>query len=118
MKIPIPTCAAGGKPDGHGFTDGIPVDGGKHYTCGPKGTEYPEPELNGQKIGLFGFGYCNKTKAWPSGSCNADAYHDFNIVDEVAIPNSLTPGNYLVSWRWDCEQTTQIWQNCADVKVV
>ena len=61
MKIPIPTCAAGGKPDGHGFTDGVAVDGGAHYTCGPNGTEYPEPELNGQRIGLFGFGYCNHT---------------------------------------------------------
>jgi hypothetical protein len=51
-------------------------------------------------------------------SCNADKYHDFSIVDRVVVPEDLDTGHYLLSWRWDCEQTTQIWQNCADVMVV
>ena len=51
-------------------------------------------------------------------SCNADKYHDFSIVDQVVVPEDLDTGHYLLSWRWDCEQTTQIWQNCADVMVV
>lgn len=21
----------------------------------------------------------------------------------------------VLSWRWDCEETAQIWQNCADL---
>lgn len=40
-----------------------------------------------------------------------------NIVDRVMVPAILEPGEYLLSWRWDCEQTDQIWQNCADVTI-
>merc|ERR1712032_885143 len=24
-------------------------------------------------------------------------------------------GDWVLSWRWDCEETAQIWSNCADV---
>ena len=27
----------------------------------------------------------------------------------------LEPGTYSLSWRWDCEQTPQVWNSCADV---
>jgi hypothetical protein len=40
------------------------------------------------------------------------------IVDEVMVPKELVPGDYVLGWRWDCEQTPQIWASCADVKVV
>lgn len=36
------------------------------------------------------------------------------ISDTVLIPKDLV-GDYVLSWRWDCEETAQIWQNCADV---
>ena len=39
------------------------------------------------------------------------------IVDRVLIPKDLAPGPYVVSWRWDCEQTAQIWAGCGDVVV-
>ena len=75
---------------------------------------------------------------------NACASHQLmirtNIVDQVQLPATLEPGAYMLSWRWvrvhlclslhgrlgaegaccaaqDCEQTNQIWQNCADVEV-
>ena len=61
-RIPFPTCAnTGGNPPGHGFTDGAKGADGIYY-C-PGGTEYPEPLLNGQRVGLIGFGYCNHTDA-------------------------------------------------------
>jgi len=40
---------------------------------------------------------------------------EWSIMDKVIIPDSLDAGNYLLSWRWDCEESTQVWQNCADV---
>jgi hypothetical protein len=40
-----------------------------------------------------------------------------NIVDHVQIPANIDPGEYLLSWSWDSEQTNQIWQNCADVTI-
>ena len=39
-----------------------------------------------------------------------------NIVDRVVVP-PLPAGDYLLSWRWDSEQTNQVWQNCGDVRV-
>merc|ERR1712224_349953 len=42
---------------------------------------------------------------------------DWSVVDEVAIPEDLEPGDYLLSWRWDCEQSDQVFQNCADITI-
>lgn len=42
----------------------------------------------------------------------------FSIVDKVEVPKELEAGDYLLSWRWDCEQSHQIWQNCADVRII
>merc|ERR1711874_665233 len=42
---------------------------------------------------------------------------DFYIVDQVQIPSNLEPGNYVISFRWDCEQTAQIWNSCASIKM-
>ncbi len=94
-RIPIPGCRHGGHPDGHGFID----------KCPSGETEYPSP-----LPGVEGFGYCNSTET------GCDMFHDYSIVDLVVVPD-VEPGNYLLSWRWDCEQTTQIWQNCADVRI-
>jgi len=43
---------------------------------------------------------------------------DWSIADEVEVPSHLKPGAYLLSWRWDSEESTQVWQNCADVTLV
>lgn len=42
----------------------------------------------------------------------------FSIVDRVRVPDDIAPGDWLLSWRWDCEQANQIWQSCADIRVV
>jgi len=90
-RQPVPGCK-----DKHGFED----------SCGPDGTEYPEP-----LPGMHGFGYTNSTRT-------GDTYHDYSILDQVTVPAGIAPGPYLLSWRWDCEQTNQIWQNCADLVIV
>ena len=41
----------------------------------------------------------------------------YSLVDRVVVPSELEAGEYLLSWRWDCEHTHQIWQNCADVRL-
>lgn len=88
-RNPIPTCAPPvGK--GQGFTD----------KCGPEGLEYPEP-----LPGLHGFGYTNSTDC-TDNSC--DKFHDYSIVDTVQIPQDIPAGDYLISWRWDCEQVPYI----------
>merc|ERR1712203_84836 len=40
----------------------------------------------------------------------------WHITDQLYAPS--TPGNYILQWRWDNEQTPQIWTTCADISVV
>jgi len=42
----------------------------------------------------------------------------WSVADKVRVPADLKPGPYLLSWRWDCEESIQVWQNCADVVLV
>jgi hypothetical protein len=30
----------------------------------------------------------------------------------------LPAGEYVLSWRWDVEQSPQVWANCADITIV
>jgi len=65
----------------------------------PQGTENYKPPVPAYS----GFGKYQ----WP-----------WSIKDKVKVPKDLTPGRYLVSWRWDCEESTQVWQNCGDVLIL
>ena len=38
--------------------------------------------------------------------------------EQVIIPSTLPAGDYVLGWRYDCEETAQVWQNCADVTLV
>ena len=51
------------------------------------------------------------------GACSGD-WTGGAILDEVLIPPDLPPGDYVLGWRWDCEESTQVWSNCADVTIV
>ena len=84
----------------------------------------PLPGLYG-----FGMGHCvslphGKNSTDPGlSACSAEELSfwktrfNFNIVDQVQVPAGLPAGDYLLSFRWDSEQTPQIWLNCADVVV-
>lgn len=49
------------------------------------------------------------------GCCHTTAY--LAIIDRVKVP-AVPPGEYVVRWRWDCEQSPQIWSGCGDVTIV
>jgi len=49
------------------------------------------------------------------GCCHTTAY--MVIIDEVHVPQ-VHPGDYVVRWRWDCEQSPQIWSGCGDVTII
>ena len=50
-------------------------------------------------------------------SGGSGSHWDFSLVDEVVVPEDLAAGNYTLSWRWDCELTSQVWTNCGDVTI-
>lgn len=59
---------------------------------------------------------CSFEPWWDEG-CGTNSWTldslPFALVDRVVLP--MTPGEYILSWRWDCEQTAQVWNNCADI---
>jgi len=57
--------------------------------------------------GIYGYG-------GSSGKTNDDQFM-FSIIDHVKIPANYKPGRYMLSFRWDCEQTSQVWNQCADI---
>lgn len=44
--------------------------------------------------------------------------YNLEIVDRVQIPSTLKPGSYVLGWRWDCEESNQIWSSCSDITIV
>ena len=42
----------------------------------------------------------------------------YGIKDLVQVPESLEPGDYVLSFRWDCQNTDQVWQTCANIHVI
>jgi len=99
-------CAA--QCSGHGVPVGCPAGL----------TQFPEP-LPGVSGWPGHFGHDGGTDPTvPTSNNEPGDYFPFSVVDKVLIPADLEPGEYLVSWRWDCEQSSQVWLNCADVTVV
>ena len=52
-----------------------------------------------------------------TGRCSGRDPFNTLIVDALRVPAGLAPGAYVLSLRWDCEKSAQIWTNCADVTV-
>ena len=51
------------------------------------------------------------------GRCSG-GWADGVIVDELVIPGTVAAGKYVLGFRWDCEQTSQVWSSCADIEVL
>jgi hypothetical protein len=89
-------------------------------TGGALKTACKKPAFEPPIPGLFGFGPGTCGSSIPFTSCNAEEFaqfnFDFGIVDKVQVPY-LPEGDYVVSFRWDSEQTNQVWVSCADVTI-
>merc|ERR1712157_312181 len=54
--------------------------------------------------------------AWPEGYGCEPGHHgdvtvlDYQIMDTIKVPD-VAAGSYVLSWRWDCEQTPQVWSS-------
>jgi hypothetical protein len=84
-----------------------------------------EPVCNESSECIEGF---SKSKGYsglaPQGTCKCSGFSNggpllpnLEIVDAVKIPAHLQPGKYVLQWRWDCEESDQIWSSCSDVTI-
>ena len=44
--------------------------------------------------------------------------YNLEIVDTVQLPKALPAGEYVLGFRYDCEESNQVWSSCSDVKIV
>ena len=57
-------------------------------------------------------------KQWDDGTGSGnEGKFMFSMTDKLTVPSDLEAGEYSLSWRWDCEQTPQVWNSCADVSI-
>ena len=48
----------------------------------------------------------------------ADTQDKWAFKDLVEVPETLAPGDYVLSFRWDCLDSPQVWNACANIKIV
>lgn len=119
-----------------------PVSKGWQTNVGtiPKGSmwrKFPIPTVLWQREGPSFQPVCNETELckktvsqyqgydWTPGTCKCSGFGgaggpllpNLEIVDLLQIPIDIPPGDYVLQWRWDCEETAQIWASCADVTI-
>ena len=58
-----------------------------------------------------------RTEDFPNPCGHNNAGKNPASMDEVYVPE-VPPGEYVVGFRWDCETSSQVWSNCADITIV
>ena len=69
--------------------------------------------------------FCDRTRegTYPLGSqwtLNPidNRWQQAHVFDQVSVPLDLQPGEYVLSFRWDCQGSSQVWSTCSDVLIV
>jgi len=134
-RNPIPGCKA---PTGGSFNWGCLVSSipGKYPPVPASAYQFPPPGKDlsrpGLLLGGFGIGACfgcnqrvnpkdcNIYGKRYKNNCSVDETAaqtlQWSVVDKVRVPQ-VPPGDYVVSFRWDAEQTPQVWTSCSDVRI-
>ena len=50
------------------------------------------------------------------GLCTGEWINNITIYDRLLVPQ-VPKGEYVLQFRYDCESTAQVWQQCADVAI-
>lgn len=114
-RNPIPACTSIG---GSGGAIHTPCTGFQ-FTPPGEDREYPPgfPARAGKKLGGFGAGACDSGENNCADASYAKEMFAWSIVDQVTVPKDLPPGDYVLAFRWDAEQTPQIWSGCTDLTI-
>lgn len=101
-RNPLPAC---GTFEGGGFLENLPL-----HLC--LGSQFHEPVP-----GVAGFYGMTPNDVRQGQDPAARPLTQWSVVDKVQVPADLPAGDYVLSFRIDCEQTPQIWSQCADIRM-
>ena len=45
-------------------------------------------------------------------------YSQGQVIDLVKVPEDLEPGEYVLSFRWDCKCSPQVWGSCSNIVIL
>jgi len=67
--------------------------------------------------------HCDKHMSVGGGGCMANRVGSCRgngglLRDRVKLPANFASNHTLIGFRWDCQQTGQLWLHCADVKIL
>lgn len=113
-RQPIPGCACDGglgcggkeflKSEVGGCTGSASVRSAPYSKTGPTTSQCPRGTMFDNNLPS------SVTQGFLVGGANT-----FSVMDEVNVPSKA--GEYMLSWRWDCEETDQVWNSCADIVI-
>eukprot|EP00729_Bicosta_minor_P019178 gene19178-3946_t len=101
--------------------EGIFVSEGT-WPLGSTWARNPIPRVNDDNKGLADFAGCPGPDGKSGKRCiqfPAPCPQDVGRYpwSEDGSGQGACSGKYLLSWRWDAEETAQVWQNCADITI-
>jgi len=124
VEIPATRLSHGTIPEGSQWTrNPIPACGGLEdaISLGALNSPCTKAQFNPPMKDIFGFGGGACASGVPGTHCDPAQFKektfDFGVVDTVQVPN-LPEGRYVLSFRWESEQTPQVWASCADITIV
>lgn len=50
------------------------------------------------------------------GLCTGEWINNITIYDQLHVP-TVPAGEYVLGFRYDCESSAQVWQQCADIRI-
>jgi len=50
------------------------------------------------------------------GICSGEWMNNITMYDYLRVPK-VPAGEYVLGFRWDCESSAQVWQQCSDITV-
>lgn len=83
--------------------------------CGQETTHTTDPSGN---VHTCPAGIPANFTNFPYPAAGTSNITSFTIGDLLRIPAHIAAGEYVLQWRWDSEQTPQVWGACSDVRIV
>lgn len=81
----------------------------------------PVPRNDGHQTGVgFApvFAGAEGVMGWRNVGKHDTVLETMEILDQLQIPAHLTPGDWVLGWRWDTEESNQVWSSCSDISIV
>jgi hypothetical protein len=113
---PVPECCPGQSDIAPGSCEAA------GYTCGSYENTAVGYKCSNHQCGAenSGLGKSVPSFPWPTTDPSAPptgVTPKFAIVDKLLLPADLKSGHWVLGWRWDCEETAQVWMACADIMI-